>query len=358
MRSIFINGKENRRSLGHKDRKLAEKQTYELLAQLAADEEAVEQGTLTLAQLHQLYLESPSFADKKDRTQKEDARRIERVVHFFGAGRKVDTLTESDVRRFTAARRKGDPRLQGIRPGVAVRDRSVEADLVALHTMLNWGAKERDHHGKRLIVENPLHGIPIPREKNPVRPLVSHDEYLRLLAVAEQVNPLLSLALVVAEGTGRRLSAFRQLRWSDINLEAGTIHWRAEYDKKGYAGVVPMADEVRMVLVEVQREYGTIGDLPVFPSPKDSSKPCGRHLLQSWLERAYILADLEPKAGGTWHPFRRKWATERKGLSPVDVAAAGGWKNPNTPLRIYQQADAVTMREVVSKPSHRLASGA
>jgi hypothetical protein len=79
-------------------------------------------------------------------------------------------------------------------------------------------------------------------------------------------------------------------------------------------------------------------------------------VLYRWLRRAYKLAEVERKRGGMWHPFRRKWATERKGLSPVDVAAAGGWRDPNTPLRIYQQADKASMQAVVSTPTHRLMS--
>jgi integrase len=270
--------------------------------------------------------------------------------------RRVSTLSDSDVRRFTAARRNGDPLLVGVSPGRPVRDRSVEADLIALHTMLNWGAKERDESGRRLIVENPLHGVPIPREKNPIRPLVSYDEYLKLLGVAVRVHPLLPLALVLAEGTGRRLSSFRQLRWSDIDLRGGTIYWRAEHDKKSYAGEVPMAEEVKQALAEAQQVRPAIGDTPIFPSPGDPTRPCRAEVLDAWLRRAYVLAELVPRKGGMWHPFRRKWATERKGLSPVDVAAAGGWKNPNTPLRIYQQADSATMRAVVSAPAHRLTS--
>lgn len=43
---------------------------------------------------------------------------------------------------------------------------------------------------------------------NRKRPVMSHDVYLRLLDVAERVHPLLTLALVVAEGTGRRISAW------------------------------------------------------------------------------------------------------------------------------------------------------
>jgi hypothetical protein len=45
-------------ALGHKDRKLAEKQAFELLHQLVSDEAAVENSTLTLGSLQRLYLDS------------------------------------------------------------------------------------------------------------------------------------------------------------------------------------------------------------------------------------------------------------------------------------------------------------
>ena len=38
-------------------------------------------------------------------------------------------------------------------------------------------------------------------------------------------------------------------------------------------------------------------------------------------------AGLEHLKGGAWHPFRRKWAPERKDLPPVDVKATGGWRD-------------------------------
>jgi integrase len=357
MRSIFISGKEHRKSLGHRDRKLAEKEAYELLAQLVADEEAVERGTLTLAQLQRLYVESPAFADKKERTRKEDEQRLNRMVHFLGPQRRVDTLSESDVRRFTAARRKGDKSLLGVQAGVKVRDRSVQADLVALHTMLNWGTKERDRSGQRLLAENPLHGIAIPKEKNPVRPILTHDFFERLLSVAVQVSPYLKLALVVAEGTGRRLSSWRQLQWSDIDFDAGMIHWRAETDKKEYDQNVPMSDTVRDELQAIRRLNPAIGIAWVFPSPKDADKPCSRHLLDSWLRRAYELAGVARQRGGLWHPIRRKWATERKEYPAPDVALAGGWKDLRTVQTSYQQADAATVRKVVLFPTTRLVSG-
>jgi len=61
-------------------------------------------------------------------------------------------------------------------------------------------------------------------------------------------------------------------------------------------------------------------------------------------------ADLPKLDGGLWHPYRRKWATERKHLSLKDVAAAGGWKDVETLLTCYQQPDDETMLAVVSEP--------
>jgi hypothetical protein len=65
------------------------------------------------------------------------------------------------------------------------------------------------------------------------------------------------------------------------------------------------------------------------------------------LEEAYGQAELERLDGGLWHPWRRKWATERKGMPVKDVAEAGGWRDTATLLRSYQQSDESTLTEVV-----------
>ncbi len=41
----------------------------------------------------------------------------------------------------------------------------------------------------------------------------------------------LELALILANETGHRLGALRHLRWSDVDLDAGRIRWRAKHDK-------------------------------------------------------------------------------------------------------------------------------
>jgi integrase len=354
MRSIWIDGKEDRKSLGHRERERAVREAHALLAALMANETAFEQETLTVGMLVAMYKQGPAHSDKKPRTRSEDARKLERLVAFLGATRRVDSLGESDVRRYVRARREGNRTLVGVRPGVSVNNRTIEADLVALLTALNWAAKERDRNGHRLIQENPLFGVGLPREQNPRRPVMTHDCYQALVQVAEQIDPMLRVVLVVAEGTGRRVSAIRMLRWDDVDLPEGKIRWRAENDKKGYEMVVPISDDVRAALQEWRRQRPAIGGACVFSAPATPEEPCSRHLLDDWLRRAYRAAGIESERGGLWHPIRRKWATERKDYSLKDVAAAGGWRDPQTLLRSYQQTDAETIRQVVLNPSRRL----
>ena len=70
-------------------------------------------------------------------------------------------------------------------------------------------------------------------------------------------------------------------------------------------------------------------------------------LASRWLLRAEKLAELPKLAAGRWHPYRRLWATERKALPDADVAAAGGWRDTRALRMSYQQADPVTVLQVV-----------
>lgn len=397
MRSIYLDGKERRKSLGHKDKKRAVSDVQALLEQLQAECRAVEEeGSLTLGMLAHLYLNSAAHTSpkrKKARTREEDRKKVERMVHFFGPERLVKSLSEELVLLYEQARRSGDPKLlhtrawqdarrrerdaaEGGSPRVrrrrsqrkpspsraddAIGARAVEADLVTLQVMLNWAAsKGKDAEGKFLIATNPLKGVAVERERNPKQPAVGHGAFLRVLEVAEEVDPLLRAALIVAEGTGRRLSAWRQLRWEDIDWSAepyGRIHWRADTDKTGTAQITPITLDVRKALLELWQSRE--GESPwVFPSPKNNSAPCGRHLLDDWLRRAYQLARVPRRDGEAWHALRRKWATERKKYPLKDLAAAGGWKSIEMVLH-YTQVDQETLDNVILNPTHRLKDAA
>ena len=170
----------------------------------------------------------------------------------------------------------------------------------------------------------------------------------------EKRRSYLSELLDLANGTGRRISAICQLTYTDLRLDKGrhgAIQWPANTDKMGYESDVPITREVRATLDRVLLERPGIGLLPLFPSPGDVTKSVSRHLTNRWLRKAEVLAGIPSQKGGLWHAYRRKWATERKDLPDVDVAAAGGWKTVDTLKLAYQQADPDTMLEVVLHPN-------
>jgi integrase len=159
----------------------------------------------------------------------------------------------------------------------------------------------------------------------------------------------MEMALVLAEATGRRLGSIRQLRWDDINFEQGTIRWRAEADKKGREWVVPVPEGLLDELKYFRRKLGAVGGW-LFAAEKDPDRTMDRHLFDKWLTVAEGAAKLPKLQGGLWHPYRRKWATERKGHSLKDVAAAGGWQDTETLLKCYEQPDNETLLAVMSEP--------
>jgi hypothetical protein len=86
----------------------------------------------------------------------------------------------------------------------------------------------------------------------------------------------------------------------------------------------------------------------VFPSQTDATRPISRHVFGHWLRDAEKKAKLPKLDGSLWHAYRRGWATSRKSLPLVDVAAAGGWSDTGTLVKSYQQADNETLLQVMS----------
>src|SRR6185436_12186169 len=244
-----------------------------------------------------------------------------------------------------------------------VRSRSVQVDMVWLKAVLNWATTWQDERGRYLLRENPVRGYAIPAEKNIRRPVASQDRYEALRAVSDQVQmetrwdghrrehrSYLSELLDIVNGTGRRISAVCQLRYEDLRLEEkphGAVRWPASTDKQGRETVVPISPAVRSALERVLRERPGIGAAYLFPSPDDPSRPVHKDRATRWLVSAERLAKLAKLDRGLWHAFRRKWATERKHLPTVDVAAAGGWAGTESLVRCYQQTDDATMLAVV-----------
>src|SRR5207248_2860565 len=106
--------------------------------------------------------------------------------------------------------------------------------------------------------------------------------------------------------------------------------------------VVPIGERARAAVKRILAQRPGIGDAPVFPSsrrgkdqtPDNSSRPSiGKRTATDWLLAAEAIAhksgtiEVQHLDGGSFHPYRRKWATERKHLPDKDVMLAGGWSD-------------------------------
>jgi integrase len=279
---------------------------------------------LTLSALLDRYLDESKYGRdgslKTERYRQNCARVATYLKQWFGAKCPVDSLTPDRMSAYIRARRAGQV------SGRPVRTRSVEFDLAVLKAALRWATGVFEN-GQPLLAQNPLASYSLPRERDP--------------------RPMLEPLMKLMDATGRRLGSVLGLRWDDIDFEQQTIRWRPELDKRRRTWVTPLPREVGPVLQRFRVDCPAIGNALLFPSPKDPAKPVSIYLARSWLLRAYERAGIKREPGGLWHPFRRKWATQRKEYPLRDVAAAGGWSDVQTLLTCYQQPDPETLRAVV-----------
>lgn len=331
----------------------------DLLARLEAGE-ALSPNRVALGELWRRFsTESRRFLDNTQSSMRDAAARARHLLAYFGTTRNVITLTEDDIAAYRMARLSGLP-LGGGRKLAPCRERSVEADLVVLWQMLRWATTRKLASGAPWLTAHPLAGVPRHREANPRRPVATWERFTATLkaihALRERAQTererfrwaKVELALVLAEATGRRLGSIRGLQWADFDREAGTIRWRAEHDKKGRDSLIPYPPDLFERVWALRRFLGAAQGW-CFPADTDPTRQMDRHLFDKWLTVAEQEAGLLKLEGGLWHPYRRKWATERKSLPIPDVAAAGGWTDVETLLRCYQQPERETLLRVTAE---------
>ena len=293
--------------------------------------------------------------------------------------RRVSDIGQSQVDRYSSLRRAGelspfDPADAENRKGKKprkVRDGTLAGDFRWLSSVFNF-ARRFKVNGRRLLRENPLHDVTWPREKNPRRPVASHQRFTKTLEHVDEVDPEGRLRAIVslARYTGRRADAICSLLVPDLlrdldhvraalaaagmderlaeHMPHGAILWQGDHDKMGMLFISPLSAPARATLDEYLLRTPRLGAVPLFPSPKDPSKPIRLDRIQKWLVRSEQVAGLPKLQGGRLHPYRRLWASERKHMPDVDVAAAGGWRDTRALKLSYQQADPATVLEVVN----------
>jgi hypothetical protein len=363
-------GRYGRKSLRHGEGTRAEAQALELMRRLLSVSRARAGGPLTLGSLFALYEDRVS-QHKKGRQLEEDRRRMDLWEAVLGAEHEVATLSHDELDAFVRARVAGTivvPWRRYAGAAAPAPTRALEvcsggtagADIVFLQAVCNWATRTKRPDGTVwLAAPSPLYGYARPENLNPRRPLASYDRFRKLRKVADRADPqrLFGAFLDLVEALGWRVTALCQLWASDVDLRRGRrtpygrIRKRGAVDKEGVEMWVPLSPDARRAIERVLQRNAVVGDRPLFPAPKGKGlKAWNRSHARDLLERTEALAKLEPIAGGDFHPYRRKWATERKHLPTPDVMAAGAWRDRRSLETAYQQDDAETVLAVVLEP--------
>lgn len=219
-----------------------------------------------------------------------------------------------------------------------------------LRHALKLTCNTRTASGDFLLAVNPARGLEMPRNPDPKRERYTHDEFVKMLEVAERVRSYMPALLIVAHGTGRRIGAICRLRWTDFDAEKGTITWPADSDKLRRTWEdIPVSSDVKDALEAHRKIVAGIGQTFIFPAPMAPDRPLGRPTAYSWLRKAEELAGVERRKHRGWHALRRTFATEMKHTPTRDLMTLGGWTTAESLRRCYESADTDTMLEALSQ---------
>ena len=214
----------------------------------------------------------------------------------------------------------------------------------ALNIAVRWG----------WITTNPASSIAPPREmRRPIRP-PTPDEVVRLIAATRTANPALATFLLVAATTGARRGELCGLRWSDIDLNAGTLDIvRGIVIVEGMPRVMPTktrrarhialdqatVDELAAHQVcadqrAVERGFSLVADAFVFSRDLAGRKPFRPDVVTRSFRRVAQRAGLETVR---LHDLRHYVATQllTAGIDVRTVAGRLGHAHPSTTLNVY-----------------------
>lgn len=305
-------------------------------------------GPLTLSRLFALYTDEVTpFKDPK--TQRHDRRAVRIFLTFFGPdavveapagdGRTRTELGRVQYLRFLKEREEG--KVTGF-PNPA-RPQTIQQNVRFMLAVFRWAMVERAD-GSVLLQRNPWQGFPVPKEHNPLRPVMTEEFHERLKVHAS--NWRMALVMELCRETGRRSSSVRQLRWEDVDLEARTVTWRRKSDKARRSSVTPLSARAVLALQCAPRVEGSPW---VVPAVKDPAKPVSGNTLNSCLQRAKGKADLKGVKRLGYHGEKRARirSPEFRKLPPKVQEAITGttWQTLN---RVYDYVDLDTMRDALT----------
>jgi integrase len=242
------------------------------------------------------------------------------VLKAFGDRYALDvTLVESE--RYREVRRQQPTRL-----GDAPAEGTIDHELWLLHAVFEWAVA----HQPALLPYNPLKGL----RRTPAVQRQGSIRGADLEAICAHAEPWFRALLIVLVYTGQRVGAVRELRWDDVDLDAGEIRIRKAGTWNKRTGRPLLLEPA----IEALRQLPRISPY-VWPSTQKSKRDrpitygtVRRHLLRAAEAAGVSTADGYICCHHARHGFALE-ASEVWGWSQKLIMEAGGWSTPQAMLR-------------------------
>ena len=260
-------------------------------------------------------------------------RQVLDTVTCFAGDNGIDDLTQLDpkfVDRYKQHRKRQE-----------AKPKTIHNEISIIRRLLRF-AKTR-----RMIAEDPLEGLRLPRPKTGTQPCWSDDEIEKIL---QNVFPGHRAVFTLLAETGMRIGELKWLTWEDIDREQNLIHIRPKDDwttKTGNVRAIPMSAPARKIILAQEKKHRWVFTARASKKyPKGDHQVSERRLLES-LKRTLKKTGLT----GHLHTFRHSFIS-RAIIAGIPEAVIRDWvghvdrKTLQHYTHIANQASQVAMQKL------------
>lgn len=260
---------------------------------------------LTVGELWAAYKESADYRELRPRSQALYSEAWRYITEVVPSGVKADDVTVLTLEKVRTALETVPRETNRGRP-LAIN--TIRKSIGIVKGVWAWGERVE------LLHRNRVHGFRFKLGKK--KRVESPDEYSAEEAAAilaqlsfdrlSQRTPF--VVLTICDQQGARGNAVLHLDWQDVDWEADSLTWQAEWDKMGREWAQPMRSHTRAVLGRLWDSFGQPTEGWVFPAKRKDAKSPVYTMQSLWwaLTEAEKRAGVEHKPNRATHAYRRR----------------------------------------------------